>query len=158
MRKFVNKLGCTALAVLLVLLVIHPRITNARSNKPFNRLVSLTQLRQVLQPIINRLGPSSRTGTDAANLLERVASQINLKTMDRSKDGGAKTKSVGTGANTDDKRLDEEDFDNLDFDDIDFKLAEKRQYDDYGHMRFGRSEVKSKGKRYDDYGHLRFGR
>jgi len=32
---------------------------------------------------------------------------------------------------------------------------QKRQYDDYGHMRFGKRQ--SKGD-FDDYGHLRFGK
>ncbi|XP_013782337.1 drosulfakinins-like [Limulus polyphemus] len=33
--------------------------------------------------------------------------------------------------------------------------AIKRQFDDYGHMRFGRSNSM---KKYDDYGHMRFGK
>ncbi|XP_076373178.1 uncharacterized protein LOC143258029 [Tachypleus tridentatus] len=33
--------------------------------------------------------------------------------------------------------------------------AIKRQFDDYGHMRFGRSNT---AKKYDDYGHMRFGK
>ncbi|KAK7073939.1 hypothetical protein SK128_012695 [Halocaridina rubra] len=37
---------------------------------------------------------------------------------------------------------------------MDFYDAEKRQFDEYGHMRFG----KRSGGDYDDYGHLRFGR
>jgi len=32
----------------------------------------------------------------------------------------------------------------------------KRQYDDYGHMRFGKRNPQPKD--FDDYGHLRFGR
>ncbi|XP_035712621.1 callisulfakinin isoform X2 [Folsomia candida] len=32
----------------------------------------------------------------------------------------------------------------------------KRQYDDYGHMRFGKRNQPSKD--FDDYGHLRFGK
>ncbi|KAK9879477.1 hypothetical protein WA026_006546 [Henosepilachna vigintioctopunctata] len=39
-------------------------------------------------------------------------------------------------------------------DDEDFDFNEKRQFDDYGHMRFGK-----RGEDHlDDYGHLRFGR
>ena len=34
---------------------------------------------------------------------------------------------------------------------MDLHEAAKRQFDDYGHMRFGKRE-------FDDYGHLRFGR
>jgi len=35
-----------------------------------------------------------------------------------------------------------------------FLQNQKRQYDDYGHMRFG----KRTGSDFDDYGHLRFGK
>ncbi|XP_066980092.1 drosulfakinins [Macrobrachium rosenbergii] len=38
---------------------------------------------------------------------------------------------------------------------MDFYDAEKRQFDEYGHMRFGK---RGGGAEYDDYGHLRFGR
>ena len=47
------------------------------------------------------------------------------------------------------------DDDDLQSDDDNF--VQKRQYDDYGHMRFGkRSPTGSKD--FDDYGHLRFGK
>lgn len=40
----------------------------------------------------------------------------------------------------------------VDFEDEDENIA-KRQFDDYGHMRFGRNSPK-----FDDYGHTRFGK
>ncbi|KAL3283151.1 hypothetical protein HHI36_006304 [Cryptolaemus montrouzieri] len=39
-------------------------------------------------------------------------------------------------------------------DDDEFELSNKRQIDDYGHMRFG----KRGEDQFDDYGHMRFGR
>jgi len=47
----------------------------------------------------------------------------------------------------------------LDDDDLfaeDENNYKKRQYDDYGHMRFGKRNQPSKD--FDDYGHLRFGK
>ncbi|XP_063595330.1 uncharacterized protein LOC134772293 [Penaeus indicus] len=43
---------------------------------------------------------------------------------------------------------------------MDFHDADKRQFDEYGHMRFGKRAGGSGGVggEYDDYGHLRFGR
>nr|WDS50838.1 sulfakinin [Palaemon carinicauda] len=47
---------------------------------------------------------------------------------------------------------------------MDFYDAEKRQFDEYGHMRFGKrggstnSVASASAAEYDDYGHLRFGR
>ncbi|CAG7817686.1 unnamed protein product [Allacma fusca] len=38
----------------------------------------------------------------------------------------------------------------------DDNFIQKRQYDDYGHMRFGKRNPP--GKEFDDYGHLRFGK
>uniref|UniRef100_A0A1W7RAM0 Drosulfakinins n=1 Tax=Hadrurus spadix TaxID=141984 RepID=A0A1W7RAM0_9SCOR len=60
------------------------------------------------------------------------------------------------------RRDDEErvaDGGSLDFEDEDerIKEEEKRPYDDYGHMRFGRSKDGAI-KRYDDYGHMRYGK
>ncbi|RXG52591.1 Drosulfakinin [Armadillidium vulgare] len=43
------------------------------------------------------------------------------------------------------------DFEDLE-DDFDIHGPNKRHFDDYGHLRFG------KRKDFDDYGHLRFGR
>jgi len=37
----------------------------------------------------------------------------------------------------------------------DDNFVQKRQYDDYGHMRFGK---RNPPKEFDDYGHLRFGK
>ncbi len=50
-------------------------------------------------------------------------------------------------------------FQQLDDDDVfteDENNFRKRQYDDYGHMRFGKRNQPSKD--FDDYGHLRFGK
>ncbi|KAG8190275.1 hypothetical protein JTE90_025789 [Oedothorax gibbosus] len=45
-----------------------------------------------------------------------------------------------------------------DFEDEDDVAIGKRTFDDYGHMRFGRSSATSREKKYDDYGHMRFGK
>ncbi|XP_067141344.1 uncharacterized protein Dsk [Centruroides vittatus] len=46
----------------------------------------------------------------------------------------------------------------IDFEDGDEEVKNvKRQYDDYGHLRFGRN-AKGMAKKYDDYGHMRFGK
>ncbi|XP_022246095.1 uncharacterized protein LOC111086652 [Limulus polyphemus] len=44
------------------------------------------------------------------------------------------------------------DFEDGDLDDL---HAPHRRFDDYGHMRFGRS---GPAKKFDDYGHMRFGK
>jgi len=40
--------------------------------------------------------------------------------------------------------------------DEDTIMQKRQQYDDYGHMRFGKRGGKTND--FDDYGHLRFGR
>lgn len=35
---------------------------------------------------------------------------------------------------------------------------DKRQFDDYGHMRFGKRGPQQQAAAFDDYGHMRFGR
>ncbi|XP_054710910.1 drosulfakinins-like [Uloborus diversus] len=47
-----------------------------------------------------------------------------------------------------------------DFDDEESEnVIGKRQFDDYGHMRFGRStKPEAREKKFDDYGHMRYGK
>uniref|UniRef100_A0A482ZAX7 U21-Austrotoxin-Ht1a_1 n=1 Tax=Hickmania troglodytes TaxID=489260 RepID=A0A482ZAX7_9ARAC len=44
-----------------------------------------------------------------------------------------------------------------DFEDEDTETVSKRQFDDYGHMRFGRNSG-GLHKKFDDYGHMRYGK
>ncbi|KAF8764970.1 Callisulfakinin like protein [Argiope bruennichi] len=44
-----------------------------------------------------------------------------------------------------------------DFEDEDVDSVSKRQFDDYGHMRFGRN-AGVPHKKFDDYGHMRYGK
>ncbi|GFQ77535.1 uncharacterized protein TNCT_388621 [Trichonephila clavata] len=44
-----------------------------------------------------------------------------------------------------------------DFEDEDIDGVSKRQFDDYGHMRFGRNAGMTQ-KKFDDYGHMRYGK
>lgn len=45
-----------------------------------------------------------------------------------------------------------------DFEDEDVESISKRQFDDYGHMRFGRNAGGVPHKKFDDYGHMRYGK
>lgn len=49
-------------------------------------------------------------------------------------------------------------IDDEDLQSDDDNVMQKRQYDDYGHMRFGKRTNPNPEKSFDDYGHLRFGK
>lgn len=84
---------------------------------------------------------ASVASTSSLHRLARIASA-----------GGRQTSSLARSLDGSGSSLARRVSEDVDFEDEDENIA-KRQFDDYGHMRFGRNAPK-----FDEYGHMKYGK